>query len=490
MASQTTERLPFAHPIPLAPDAIVAARATSAVRQDQPSSWWDVVQERHPGFETSTPLSDLVGHFPAASTQAFIQRTEVILPSFRHAVKTLAASAVTSDRGEQHKGIEAEADLAECAKVLLTGLILQGPYVVATGPSLRPFQGEIAAAVIVLERDLPSTSSQGSKVVELLRELLTENAQSAEQTLCSNLSAILGRRVDFEVFRRRQDSDVHGGSRGDARSGQSMRSLMTKAAGQTIKLSESRQLLDGLQAVDTVSGFLSATELGDMPVQIASKNPAIGERLFLKLAAEGPAFVAIIFASLGDVLPVNATRSFDVLLKLYSRDAIVQLERQRHRQTSGEDPLTLPPPKTFATTLKVAMWTFALPTFISRSLSALLHEEDIRKKNRRQMLGDEENAEKTSEELARDVECLLAFIDSIDLYQVSTSPGVLHVGPRDNQLGTLPHSEARGIQTAAQAVMVELKSFALEMARYKEAASLLRRLTLVERAEVKTEQAR
>lgn len=265
--------------------------------------------------------------------------------------------------------------------------------------------------------------------------------------------------------------------------------LLQAAAERTLNLWESRAVFDGIQLLVSLGSSFEVTGRPYLPVRIAAKNPQVGERLYVQLATEGSDTLFESFSALGTYLPVNTARSFDVLSNLYSRDVSVEVASQRRQASLSTD--VAASTVTYSTSLRFAMWKLVLPAFTSRCLSSLTQAEEARKAaaslnvdGGREAEGANMGDAQTSKEIARDVERLLDFIQSTDLYRISESPASIltESGLRSEPgASSPPQSELRAVQTAAQAVVVELKSFALGVARYREAANLLRMLTAVER---------
>lgn len=256
------------------------------------------------------------------------------------------------------------------------------------------------------------------------------------------------------------------------------RSLLEAACSRTLQLSEARSLLDEIAvAIDQDGPTVDIAA-------IASHNSQVAERILLEIAvrtanhSQADAFSRLEqhLRKLGADLAVNDSRSLDLVVRLLQSDVTVMVGADGSR-----------PP--YRAPLRLLCWsTGFLAQFLSRCFADLSHRERTR-------LDTEENEEvelntsSVHEETARDLERLLAFARRSYVYEVARSvesagrtlcSGGHHLeGEHSNGASSALNieEEVQRSNLAADAVLVEIQSFALEMARYREAAALLRWLT-------------
>lgn len=214
-------------------------------------------------------------------------------------------------------------------------------------------------------------------------------------------------------------------------------------------------------------------------VQVAFNNfHQLAEHLSASLATRSADSLTAIFTALGNSLPARSTRSYNLLMLLYQSSSTVNLIRDGSSRSTGDELAAR-----YNAPAKLGLWKLTLPTYLSRCFSSITEAETHRQSEsdldpdshpaessrRRRSIG------RTSIETAEELGLLRAFIEAVDLWAVSQESIPSKVfARRDASSESVAPAECRLIHEAAQAVVVELRSFALEFARYKEAAILLR----------------
>lgn len=418
-----------------------------------PPPWWTTLRTLCPSFNLETPLEAL-GSCEALSldkggAEAFYARLDVFLSALREACDDLSREEVAA--------APALIGLLVCA------IILQLPYVEAGATKdAQPFRWAIEEVVARLQessQDSKDKSGQVELLITALGHLLADRA--ALKTDWLKQSALEYLRIQSKP----QLSSWSTAAASSAPPSPATASLSTDepfaaAAERVLTLSQSRKLLDVLSQGAPSKG-LENWPGPDQTVLIATNNPHVAERL-LVAQAQTPAIIAPHLETLGQALPPNTMRSFDLLLRL-----------DQYRPPTSQQPI-----------VRLLLWKYLLPTYFSRCFAHAQSEDQELCQQ------DEENEDEglrkggqtrvhaaTSRTLSR----LQAFIKGTSLLEIAGGSALwleTHLHANSKPLS----DETQTVKRAAQAILVELQSLALALVRYREASEMLRAVMELEGA--------
>lgn len=239
----------------------------------------------------------------------------------------------------------------------------------------------------------------------------------------------------------------------------SLDKLLTAAAERVLTLAQSRATLDALAQISSSMALQGL--MPDRTVLIATHNPHVAERLVV-LLTHGSCDVVPHLEALGQSLPANTVRSFDLLLRLDQQSA-----------------------STSSPSLRLLLWQHPLPTYFSRCFAAAQKDDE-------ELCAQEEgmppiaSGARVHESTSRTLRRLQSFVKGTRLLELAQNDDdrsgwaaeQLHLSSSSDKKEAQRQVET--VRQAASAVSVELHSLSLSLVRYREASEMLRAIVAME----------